>query len=83
MSRSAPRPGVVLARRMNCGARVTLLWAEEPNLVFVDVRDCLTGHQFRLVLPPGANALDVYEHPYTYAAWQGIDYQLGDFREAA
>jgi hypothetical protein len=83
MSRFAPERGVVLAHRMNSGTLVTLLWAEATNLVFVDVRDCLTGHQFRLVVPPGANALDVYEHPYAYAAWQGVEYELGELREAA
>lgn len=83
MSRVAPRPGVVLARRMNGATRVTLRWAEAANLVFVDVRDCLTGHEFRLVVPPGANAVDMYEHPYAYAAWQGVEYELGDLREAA
>jgi len=83
MSRFAPRHSVVLARRTNNGTSVTLLWAEKTNFVFVDVRDCLTGHEFRLVVPPGANALDVYEHPYAYAAWQGVDYELGELREAA
>jgi hypothetical protein len=83
MSRFAPRPGVVLARRMNYGTRVTLLWAEQANLVFVDVRDCMTGHEFRLFVPPGANALDVYEHPYAYAAWESVECELGAIREAA
>jgi hypothetical protein len=32
---------------------------------------------------PGANALHVFEHPYAYAAWRGVDYRLADLRLAA
>ena len=74
---------VVLAERKNAGIHVTLLWAEDTNTVAVLVRDDGTDDQFELTVEPGCNALDTYEHPYAYAAWQGVDYRLADLREAA
>jgi hypothetical protein len=56
--------------------RVTLLWAKETNAVAVVVRDDSTHDRFELLVEPGANALDVFEHPYAHAAWRGVDYQL-------
>jgi hypothetical protein len=74
---------VVLAERKNAGIRVTLLWTEDTNTVAVLVRDDGTDDQFELSVEPGANAMDTYEHPYAYAAWQGVDYRLADLRDAA
>jgi hypothetical protein len=39
--------------------------------------------QFELSVEPGANALDVFEHPYAYAAWRGVDCRLADPERAA
>jgi hypothetical protein len=39
--------------------------------------------QFELSVEPGANALQIFEHPYAYAAWRGVDYPLADLRQAA
>ena len=74
---------VVLAERKNAGIHVTLLWAEDTNTVAVLVRDDGRDDQFELSVEPGANAMDTYEHPYAYAAWQGVDYRLADIRDAA
>lgn len=74
---------VVLAERKNAGINVTLLWAEDTNSVAVLVRDDGTDDQFELSVEPGANALDIFEHPYAYAAWRGVDYRLADLRHAA
>jgi hypothetical protein len=74
---------VVLAERKNAGIRVTLLWTEDTNTVAVLVRDDGRDDQFELSVEPGANAMDTYEHPYAYAAWQGVDYRLADLRDAA
>jgi hypothetical protein len=38
---------------------------------------------FELSVEPGANALQIFEHPYAYAAWRGVDYRLADLRDAA
>ena len=64
---------VVLAERKNAGIQVTLLWAEDTDAVAVLVRDEGTDDQFELSVEPGANALDIFEHPYAYAAWRGVN----------
>lgn len=78
-----PKPRVVLASRKNAGIRLTLLWAADINAVTVLVRDDSTDDQFELLMEPEANPIDVYEHPYAYAAWRGIDYRTADLRQAA
>jgi hypothetical protein len=77
------KPAVVLARRKNAGIRVTLLWAPDTDAVAVLVRDDSTEDVFELVLEPEDNPMHVYEHPYAYAAWRGIDYRSADLRQAA
>lgn len=77
------KPRVVLARRRNGGLRVTLLWAAETNTVAVLVRDDCANDQFELVVERDANPLDVFEHPYAYAAWRGIDYGTTVLQQAA
>lgn len=77
------KPRVMLASRKNAGIRVALLWAADTNTVAVLVHDDTTSEQFELLVEPGANAIDVYEHPYAYAASRGIDYRTTDLRQAA
>lgn len=74
---------VVLAERKNAGIQVTLLWAEDTDTVAVLVRDDGNDDQFELSVEPGANALQIFEHPYAYAASRGVDYRLADLRRAA
>jgi hypothetical protein len=74
---------VVLARRKNAGIRVALLWAADTNVVAVLVRDDSTDDEFELLVEPEANPIDVYEHPYAYAAWRGIDYRTASLPQAA
>jgi len=62
---------------------VTLLWSEDTNSVAVHVRDGATHEEFELVVDSDVNPLDVYEHPYAYAAWRGVDYDASDLRYAA
>ena len=52
---------------------MTLLWAEDTDAVAVLVRDESTHDQFELSVESGANALDIFEHPYAYAAWRGVN----------
>ena len=70
------KPRVVLASRKNAGIRVTLLWTADTNTTAVLVRDDTTDDQFELLVDPETNPIDVYEHPYAYAAWRGIDYRM-------
>jgi hypothetical protein len=76
-------PRVVLASRKSAGIRVALLWAADTNAIAVLVRDDSTRDQFELVVGPDENPMHVYEHPYAYAAWRGIDYRTADLRQAA
>jgi hypothetical protein len=73
---------VVLAVRRNAGIQVTLLWAADTDAVAVRVRNHETDDRFELAVEPGTNALDVYEHPYAYAARRGIPYQAGAAKAA-
>lgn len=73
----------VLAYRANAGIHVTLLWASDTNSVAVAVWDATTDERFELALEPELNPIDVFEHPYAYAAWRGLDLDPGRLRRAA
>ena len=67
--------------RASNGLEVTLLWSKETNFATVAVSDTKTGDSFELVVDDGENALDVFNHPYAYAAFRGVDYRTS-VREA-
>ena len=60
-----------LAYRSCEGIEVTLLWNSASNDVTVSVHDSTAGESFRLAAHP-ARALDVFNHPYAYAAARGL-----------
>jgi hypothetical protein len=64
-----------LHSRMNDGIQVRMLWREQDNGVFVAVHDTRDARSFLLEVREGEHALDVFHHPYAYAAWHGIDTQ--------
>jgi hypothetical protein len=51
------------------GIEVTLLWRKRTNNLSVAVNDTRTGEAFTLPAAPH-NALDVFHHPFAYAAPQ-------------
>jgi hypothetical protein len=57
-----------LDSRISDGIHVRLLWHSGDGRVSVAVDDVKTGQAFELPVPPGARALDVYRHPFAYAA---------------
>ena len=59
-----------LAYRENNGLAVTLWWHSGSNRLSVSVHDGTTGDWFALDAAAD-NALDVFEHPYAYAAQSG------------
>jgi hypothetical protein len=61
-----------LAFRTNDGVAVALLWNRRSNALKVTVDDSRTGDSFELEAPADC-ALDVFYHPYAYAASQGLD----------
>jgi hypothetical protein len=56
-----------LASRENDGIHVLLLWHPAENAVTVSVEDIRAGDRFRLAVAPD-RALDVFHHPFAYAA---------------
>lgn len=57
-----------LHSRTTDGILVRLLWCERNNRVFVSVNDNRTGDAFSVEVPEGERALEVFDHPYAYAA---------------
>jgi hypothetical protein len=59
-----------LAQRESDGISVTLLWDSESDRLTVSVDDRRTGESFELHAQP-QSAMDVFRHPYAYAASRG------------
>jgi hypothetical protein len=57
-----------LDSRTSDGIHVQLLWYPLDGHVSVAVNDTKTGEAFELEVRHGQHALDVYRHPYAYAA---------------
>jgi hypothetical protein len=62
-----------LAARDNGTLHVVLLWARETDVFVVVVHDAANGDGFELVVDE-SNPLDIYYHPYAYAAMRGVEY---------
>ncbi len=63
-----------LAYRMADGVEVALLWHTGGDYVSVVVSDARIGETFELVLGERDNAMDVFDHPYAYAAHRGLEF---------
>jgi hypothetical protein len=62
-----------LDARNSDGIQVRLLWHPEDDHVSVAVNDTKTGEAFDLRVHDGQPALDVFQHPYAYAAMRQHD----------
>jgi hypothetical protein len=62
---AAPRE---LDSRISDGIHMQLLWHPLDGHVSVAVNDTKTGETFELEVRHGDRALDVFHHPYAYAA---------------
>jgi hypothetical protein len=62
-----------LAHRRNDGLDIRLLWDSATDKVMVALHDARTGDGFEVEVASNERALDVFHHPFAYAA----------FREAA
>jgi hypothetical protein len=60
-------PVVELADRHSVDLDVVLVWARRSGRLWVDVTHMGTGRVARIAATP-ANALDVFHHPFAYAA---------------
>jgi hypothetical protein len=56
-----------LDHRVADGIEVSLLWSKRTNRLTVAVRDTATGDLLQVPARPD-NALDVFHHPFAYAA---------------
>jgi hypothetical protein len=65
------RMPIELDSRTQDGFQVSLLWQPGTDVVLVEVDDERAGQRFQLVVD-GAEALDVFRHPFAYAAHRGI-----------
>jgi hypothetical protein len=59
-----------LASRESAGIHVSLFWSREDNTLSVVVRDSRTGEEFTVAAEP-EEAMDVFRHPFAYAASRG------------
>jgi len=59
-----------LAHRANQGIDVYLVWYPDDDSLAVTVVD-ESGESFELVVDPH-EALEVFDHPYAYAAYRGL-----------
>jgi hypothetical protein len=65
-----------LAYRSNDGMDVALLWHTATGLLSVVVDDSRTDERFELVLDHDDRAMDVFHHPFAYAARRGLEFGL-------
>ncbi len=61
-----------LDARVNDGIHIRLLWCERDRQVSVAVTDTKSGEAFSIEVSDSERAMDVFHHPYAYAAWHGI-----------
>ena len=60
-----------LASREGAGIQAALYWSRDDNMLSVVVRDIRTGDEFSVAAEP-AETMDVFRHPFAYAAKRGV-----------
>jgi hypothetical protein len=70
-----------LAYRVADGIEVSLLWSRADNSLTVRCADARTEERFVVAAEP-TNALDVFNHPFAYAAHHCIGYRIHGEAEA-
>jgi hypothetical protein len=55
------------------GIDLRLMWSSSERQLWVTVTDHRAGAAFRVEVRDGERPLDVFHHPYAYAACHGID----------
>ncbi len=58
----------LLAQRHTGTVDVALLWSKRTHRAAVTVDDDATGEHFELLVHDDDNPLELYDHPYAYAA---------------
>ncbi len=62
-----------LDSRFNDGIHVRLIWCARDDQTFVVVTDHRGGEAFSVQVTAGEHPLDVFHHPYAYAAFHRIN----------
>ena len=62
-----------LHSRVNDGILVRLLWRTVDDHLWVSVADAKQDNHFSVEVRERSRALDVFHHPFAYAAHYGID----------
>jgi hypothetical protein len=65
-----------LAARDSNGIWVQLLWTKSTDCLTVAVNDFESGDSFEIVLRDHERPLDVFHHPYAYAAARGVEFAI-------
>ncbi len=61
-----------LHSRVSDGIHVRLMWRAHDDYLFVAVADRKDGEEFFVEVRDHARALDVFHHPFAYAAHDGL-----------
>jgi hypothetical protein len=62
-----------LDHRHSDGIDVRLLWDSADDRVIVTVSDAKTGEELEMTVRGHERALDVFQHPFAYAAHRGVE----------
>jgi hypothetical protein len=65
-----------LDHRTADGVEVALLWHPSGDFLSVVVSDAKIGETFELVLDERDDPMDVFHHPYAYAAYRGLAFGI-------
>ena len=63
---------IELDTRTTDGIQVRLLWHPADDRVTVAAFDARSGESLEVAVHDGERALDVFHHPYAYAAFHGV-----------
>jgi hypothetical protein len=58
--------------RLSDGIEIRLLWSQSDDRLLVTVDDRRTGACFQIDVRDRDRTLEVFHHPYAYAAWHGV-----------
>jgi hypothetical protein len=70
---TSARDIIELDTRTTDGIDVRLLWHRAEDRVSVTARDVRSGATVEIEVRDHARALDVFHHPYAYAAFHGVE----------
>jgi hypothetical protein len=70
---TSPANIIELDSRTTDGIEVRMLWHRGENRVTVTARDVRSGEILEVAVRDHERALDVFHHPYAYAADHGVE----------